>query len=380
MISPAQAAPLWICETKTSSEDISPGSDFWRRTALDPQIGIYVLGARSLGLNVIGCLYDVLGIVLLRPQMSTPVEARKYVKKTGLLYANQRDADESPEEFGKRCLDEIVKNPSRYFQRGEVVRLEAEQAETAMDTWATATTLRESRRLNMYPRNPGACIQWSRTCEYLPICCKEASPDDPMLYVKVETEHEELELSTNGRTRITQSSLRVARSCLRKYQLRYRLGIRSRAKAEPLRRGTSVHGGVEILRKTGSLDLAIAALDQRDPYKFQKERAMLIGYVANWGIPTGIVAVEKQFEIDLINPETGAASKTFTLAGKFDAACLARKEYLQPVMLEQLLEQNIKQECVLFDSDVAACITTKIDFDKTDFGPGPDDNDAAEVE
>jgi hypothetical protein len=350
-------APIWICETKTSSEDITPGSDFWRRTVMDTQISAYLIGARSLGWNAIGCLYDVLGVVQLQPKMATPVEARKYVKKTGALYGNQRDHDETPEEFGRRCLAEIISNPARYFQRGEVVRLEAEHAEAAADMWATAITLRGARQLNMYPRNPGACIQWSRSCEYLPICCKESSVDDSLLYVKVETEHEELQLSESGRTRLTQSSLRVARSCMRKYQLRYVFGIRSRVKAEPLRRGTSVHGGVEILRKTGNLETAISALDQKYPYKFEREKAMLIGYLAQWGVPKGIVAVEQQFEIDLINPETGRPSKTFTLAGKFDAACHADKALLQPVMLEQLLEQSIAQA-----------------------GPGPDDNDAAEVE
>src|SRR3990167_5857191 len=65
-----------IVEHKTSSEDISPGSEYWRRLTLDTQISAYYLGARSLGFEVDGCLYDVLGKPALRPLKATPPEAR----------------------------------------------------------------------------------------------------------------------------------------------------------------------------------------------------------------------------------------------------------------------------------------------------------------
>jgi len=175
-----------------------------------------------------------------------------------------------------------------------------------------------------------------------------------MLFERVETEHSELELSESGKTRITQSSIKTFRSCPRKYYLRNVLGIRSRKNVETLRRGKSVHAAIEALCKFGSMDVAMAALDTSDPFKLAKERAMLIGYVAMWNAPFGIVAVEKQFEIPLINPETSAASKTFSIAGKFDAICTMDRRHLEPQMLVQQLERSV--------------------------GPGPDDNDAAEVE
>jgi hypothetical protein len=330
--------PLWLRETKTSSEDISYGSTFWKRTTLDNQIGLYILGARSLGYNVVGCLYDVLRVPMLKPYQ----------------VSRQRKVAETPEEFGKRCLDAICKEPGKYFVRGEVVRLEDEQAETAMDVWQTSLAMREAKRLKIYPRHSGSCMQWSRACEYLSVCCREASVDDTMLFERVETEHSELELSESGKTRITQSSIKTFRSCPRKYYLRNVLGIRSRKNVETLRRGKSVHAAIEALCKFGSMDVAMAALDTSDPFKLAKERAMLIGYVAMWNAPFGIVAVEKQFEIPLINPETGAASKTFSIAGKFDAICTMDRRHLEPQMLVQQLERSV--------------------------GPGPDDNDAAEVE
>lgn len=334
--------PLWVIETKSSSEDISPGSSYWRRLVLDTQIGTYLRGGRSKGYNIVGCLYDVLGVPQIRPKMATPVELRKYTQPTkknpvSVLYKNQRETDETPEEFGARCLSELVQHPNEYYQRGEITRLEQEQKETQADTWATAISMREAKRLSIYPRNPSNCVSWNRECEYLPLCCNETSADDPLLYQIVKPEHEELDVSTSGLIRITQSSMRTFRGCPRKFHLRNNLGIRSTKRPETLRRGTSVHAAVEVLRKTGSLERAIQGLDQRDLYKFEKEKAMLVGYFAYWGPPRGIVAVELEFEVPLVNPETGAASRTFSLAGKMDSLCLADRTLLEPAKLEKEL-------------------------------------------
>jgi hypothetical protein len=40
-----------IIEHKTSSEDLGPGSDYWRRLRMDPQISTYFVGARALGIG-----------------------------------------------------------------------------------------------------------------------------------------------------------------------------------------------------------------------------------------------------------------------------------------------------------------------------------------
>lgn len=335
---------LYVRETKTSSEDIGLGSIFWKRTTFDVQISLYIQAVRSLGHDVVGVLFDVLRKPDQDPLKATPPESRKYTKPTksdpvSRLYANQREVDETPEEYGARCLAAIVANPEKYYQRGIVTRLESERYEAAQDIWQTAQTLRDARRLRVFPRNPDACVQWSRACDYLSVCCGEASIDDPVLFQKEEKKHTELDLNGIGNGRIgldgtgldgkgvagslelvTQSSLRAFRSCARKYYYRYEMQVRPlKLKAEPLRQGSSVHKGVEILSKTGDFDLALSALDTEDPYANAKERAMLTGYYARWGAPTGVVSVEREWTMDLINPETGAKSKTFRLGGKVDA-------------------------------------------------------------
>jgi hypothetical protein len=317
---------LLILETKTSSEDISPGSTFWKRTRMDPQIGVYLRAAQMLGLDPRGIGYDVLGKPQLRPYKATPIESRKYTKPTkadpvSRLYANQRERDETPEEYGSRCLAAIVAEPDAYYQRAIPVRLFQEQHECAVDVWHTSQTMRDARRLNVFPRNPDSCFQWSRSCDYLSVCCGDVPIDDPLLFRHEEKDNEELEdVFEDDRVVITQSSIRTFRACQRRYQHRYIHRARPLVKIGALRTGSSVHRGVEELRKGADLEQACAKLDREDPYDYERERAMIVGYVARWGDPArGIIAVEKQYEIDLINPNTGATSRTFRLAGKMDA-------------------------------------------------------------
>lgn len=50
-----------------------------------------------------------------------------------------------------------------------------------------------------------------------------------------------------------------------------------------------------------------------------KCRALMVGYHRQWALALWeIVSVEEVFHSPIVNPQTGAASRTFTLAGKFD--------------------------------------------------------------
>ena len=182
-----------VVEHKTSSEDIGPGSEYWRRLRMDGQVSVYFTGAASLGYDVAGCLYDVLGKPGLRPATATPIEERKYTKaKAGepsRLYANQRELDEHPQEFRARLLEHVAERPDRYFQRGDVVRLEAEMADAMLDVWQLATELGAADRAARYPRNPGACSQYGRTCAFFDVCTGCASLEDTSRFRKLDDVH-----------------------------------------------------------------------------------------------------------------------------------------------------------------------------------------------
>lgn len=168
-----------VLEHKTSGEDISPGSFYWRRKRMDGQVSIYFDGAKALGHDIEGCLYDVIGKPDLRPLKATAV--LRY-RKDGEPYAGQRLTDETPAEYRERLIAAIAAEPGRYFVRAEVARDQASLEEAAQDRWQLAVTLREAARTGNYPRNPDACLRFGRPCEFLDACSEGASLDDPDRY------------------------------------------------------------------------------------------------------------------------------------------------------------------------------------------------------
>lgn len=355
---------VFLWETKTTSEDITPGSTFWMRTVLDPQLSLYIPALRTMGYDPIGAVYDVLRKPGQEPS-SIPLkdddgfkivldnatgerlrtkDGKKW-RESAVEGSTLQVRPETPDEYGRRCLEAIMEDPDRYYGRDKVVRLEADEREAAFDVWNTGTQMREARRLKMYPRNPDSCMGWSLACDYLRVCAGQADIMDPVLF-KNEEPHVELKLENDesGTNLLTQSAMRCYRSCPRKFFYRYELRQRPLVKAGPLATGGSVHEALDIFRRTADLPAARAALTTEDPYVRAKEDAMLVGYAARWPTPKGVIAVEKQFRIPLLNPSTGAASKTFQLGGKVDAIVEeeAALEALKPSM-EYVLEESIRE-------------------------------------
>lgn len=180
-----------IVEHKTSGENIEPGSEYWRKLRMDGQVSIYFVGARAAGFDVQGCLYDVLGKPKLTPLKATPMEARKYTKEKR-LYSNQRELDETAEEYRLRIREALAGEPNRYFQRGEVTRLERDLDEALYDIWQTSQLVRESVRTGRAPRNPDACVRPGRMCEFFDVCTGAASLEDAARFVRLDTVHPEL--------------------------------------------------------------------------------------------------------------------------------------------------------------------------------------------
>lgn len=179
-----------IVEHKTSNEDISTGSGYWARLTIDDQVSNYFPGARSLGFEVDGCLYDVLAKPRIKPYEATPEASRRY-RKDGELYASMRAEPESPEAYLERCVNEIAEHPDRYYRRGSVVRFEHEEQRA-----------RESLRVLVYdmermdpaipePRNPQSCERYKSPCPYLPVCSGATDLNDTR-YRRSTAKHEEL--------------------------------------------------------------------------------------------------------------------------------------------------------------------------------------------
>jgi PD-(D/E)XK nuclease superfamily len=182
---------VWIVEHKTTSEDLGPGSIYWQRLQIDPQVSMYFVGGRALGYDIAGCLYDVIKKPRQTPHTATPEDKRR-TKKDGSYYADVREEDETPEAYEARLMTAIEAAPDAFYQRGEVMRLDQEERDAAHDTWQTVQALQQSRREKRYPRNPDGCERFHRMCDYFGVCTGQASIEDACF---VRTEHVHTELS-----------------------------------------------------------------------------------------------------------------------------------------------------------------------------------------
>lgn len=200
---------VFLIEHKTSSEDITPGASYWVRLRMDGQISMYFTGAASQGHEVRACIYDVIGKPQQRPS-AIPLLDDDGVKivldaagarvrtKDGKKWRQTGDNElgyvlqtrpETPEEYGERIFAAIAEEPTAYFARSMVVRLEADMREWQLDTWLQAGQMRDRKRLGVAVKNPEACIRYGSPCGFLPLCTGEANADS---YQRVEWKHPEL--------------------------------------------------------------------------------------------------------------------------------------------------------------------------------------------
>lgn len=185
-------------EHKTTSADISAGSDYWRHViALDSQVSTYEAAAKAMGFDVQDTIYDVIRKPELVPLKATPEESKKYTKPTKAepiprLYANQRETDETPEEYRTRLTEDIVARPDWYFARQTIVRLDRDNEEHARDVEQTAALIRFSTDHDAWPRSPNACERYRRMCDFFSVCSGECSIDDGTRYEHKTRQHEEL--------------------------------------------------------------------------------------------------------------------------------------------------------------------------------------------
>jgi RecB family exonuclease len=183
---------LAVLETKTTSSSLDDGSDYWARLRLDSQISLYLYAARQLGFDVATVLYDVVRKPEISVYRATPPDRRKYTKD-GHLYANQREKDETPDEFAERLSADIAARPEFYFARKEIPRLEADLAEAQAEWWQQAQMLRECQRTGRWFRNTQSCLQPFR-CEFTEVCFTGARPEEslPPGFTLASTVHPEL--------------------------------------------------------------------------------------------------------------------------------------------------------------------------------------------
>jgi hypothetical protein len=132
-------------------------------------------------------------------------------------------------------------------------------------------------------------------------------------------------------SKLTSTRLAALRKCPRLHYYRYELGLSRIRSATALRFGAAFHAGLEARNRGAASDRVLQCVlagydvvpQWADPTEWAVERetlkALLLGHIWRYGQDNiVIVAVEMSFEIALVNPDSGATSRKFTLAGKID--------------------------------------------------------------
>lgn len=191
---------VWILETKTTSEDFGPGTPYRDKLVLDPQISHYMVGARSLGYEPAGCIYDVLKRPEQKPLEATPIDKRKWTKGTknnpAHLYLNQRTTDETVDEYYARICTDIAGHVEDWYARLHVVRIGDEERRSAANDWALGHMIHHAeyqlkQGVDMFYQNTDSCGRWSQRCAFLDVCTGLATLDDSR-FRRAERAHEEL--------------------------------------------------------------------------------------------------------------------------------------------------------------------------------------------
>jgi hypothetical protein len=132
----------------------------------------------------------------------------------------------------------------------------------------------------------------------------------------------------SGRKKTTYSMWNLFRNCRKAAHWRYVLELVPLARDRHLSFGSLIHDCLETWHRTRDLAAALDLVDRACQNRAQDEEqrkvwqlatAMMRGYVARYAAEEfEVVALEKDFEGEIVNPESGARSRSFTLAGKVD--------------------------------------------------------------
>jgi len=206
-------------EHKSTSDDISPESDYWKRLRIDHQITTYMVAARQIGHPAETVIYDVVHKPGIRPKKLTQAETAKFItggwkyfdetfkavkvaEETWTLNGELLEIDRSGKlpaaretiaMFGARLTADIGERPDYYFARREIPRTEGDIDDFRQELWMMAGLLRDCAKYGRYPRNTGACLARAR-CTYFDICTTGYDPNVvPAGFVKLDTLHPEID-------------------------------------------------------------------------------------------------------------------------------------------------------------------------------------------
>lgn len=141
---------------------------------------------------------------------------------------------------------------------------------------------------------------------------------------------------------LTYSALSKFLSCRLSYKRRYIDKLVPKEKAEALMFGSVIHKCLEIWHNLANGVLAgvkvkevlkasypeFNVIGSSDSKNYARAFSMMWGYSGKYPLEDfEVIALEKQFQVPIINPDTGRCSKSFEIAGKIDGLIKLDGEY-----------------------------------------------------
>lgn len=189
-----------LLEHKTTSDSVTPDSDYWLRLRCNNQIMQYVHAARLCGLPVEVIYYDVTRKPSIRPK-SVPVldeaglkivldaAGNRVLKKDGTPRESAgegctvQNREETAEEFGQRLAEDANARPEFYFARREVPILDQDLDEFVVQRLEISRMILALRRASRATAKPHQA--WPRNCsemtcgfcEFKEFCLQNISVD-----------------------------------------------------------------------------------------------------------------------------------------------------------------------------------------------------------
>ncbi len=221
-----------MVEHKTCNEEIAdPAAPYWRRLAIDSQVSMYALANWQNGEKLEGTVYDVIRKPTIRPKQITKADQKILLSDRTYCGFNVTDAEiaesagidycETPALYGLRLYRDCLDNPTKYYQRRPIPRLDGEILEWAEELWQVALDIRQTQLSGGHYRNSGACMNFGRPCDFLGICSGYDTPDSAK-WRRRESAHPEVAL---GNDALTHSRIRCYQTCRRKHYYQYDLCI-----------------------------------------------------------------------------------------------------------------------------------------------------------
>jgi hypothetical protein len=199
----------------------------------DGQLNQYIYLEHVNGVRVDGAIWDVLA------------------KTSHRLHKETKNKPaETVQEFEERLFALYTEEPTKFFARIRLPMNKHNVIEHVTELYDWTQMIDSSKASGKHLRNTESCFQYQRPCKYLGICSGKSDMDDRAVWTTTRQMHAELELPAGvDPTRVvTNSRLKVFKTCHKKHHLSYNLGLRkaNEVTEEPLFLGSCGHSALEM--------------------------------------------------------------------------------------------------------------------------------------